>query len=404
MPDIEHIRKDFPQLKNGTLHYLDSAATSLTPMPVIESVDEYYFDYRANVHRGMFREALKATERYEGARRKVATFIGATGSNEVIFTGGATDSSNMFVRMLEESGMLKGKTNIVTTVMEHHASLIPLQQLAKRTGLELRHIPMHDLELDYEAAASLITDETALVSVIHASNVTGMINDVARIARLAHEHKAIMVSDVTASMGHIEVNAGKLGVDALYFSGHKMFAPTGIGVLWVAMPLLERLEPSFFGGHMIARVENDTATWAPIPERFEGGTKDISGAIGLGVAIDYLSDVGIDVIHAHTAMLTFTLIRKLEQMEGVKVFSPCDVEKNVGMASFTADWAHPHDIAEVLARDGVAVRPGHHCAIPLHTALGVAATTRASLHVYNSKDDVDALIRSLEQAKKIFVN
>ncbi len=402
MIDIDNIRKYFPQLKNGAMHYLDSAATSLTPVSVIRAVDEYYFDYRANVHRGLFKEALRASERYEGARRTIASFLGATSASEVIFTAGATDSSNMLVRMLEESGKLEGKTNIVSSVMEHHSALVPLQQLAKRSSRELRLIPLSGLELNYEKAEELIGGDTAIVSIILASNVTGMINDVKRIADIAHLHGAIVLVDVTAAMSHIPVNAEALGADALYFSGHKMFAPTGVGALWVKLSLLETLNPSMFGGHMIARVGNDDATWATIPERFEAGTKDIGGVIGLAAAIDVIRDIDVNVIHAHCGMLASTLIRKLDRIPGIHVFADGAVAKNAGSVSFTADWAHPHDIAEILARDSVAVRPGHHCAIPLHTAFMIPATIRASFHIYNTTADVDALLESLMKAKEIF--
>ena len=402
MIDLNNIQKYFPQLKNGTVHYLDSAATSLTPVSVISAVDEYYFDYRANVHRGLFKEALRASERYEESRRIVASFLGATSANEVIFTAGATDASNMLVRMLEESAQLEGKSNIVTTVMEHHSALVPLQQLAKRRALELRLIPLSGFALNYEKAEELIGGDTAIVSIVLASNVTGMINDVRRIADLAHLHGAVVIVDATAAVGHMLVNVEALGADALYFSGHKMFATTGVGALWAKLSLLEKLNPSMFGGHMVARVGSDDATWATIPERFEAGTKDIGGVIGLGEAVNVLRDIDVSLIHAHTGMLVLLLMRKLEQIPGMRIFADAEQKNNAGMVSFTADWAHPHDIADVLARDSVSVRPGHHCAIPIHTAFMVPATTRASFHIYNTNADVDALIESLHRAKAIF--
>ncbi len=403
MIDVKKIQADFAPMPAGP--YLDSAATSLTPTSVLIAVDEYYKSYRANVHRGMFKEAIRATDEYEKVRTSVAAFIGAADSKEVMFTAGATDASNMLLRMLEESGKLKGKTNIVTTEMEHHGALVPMQQLALRTHVALRTIPikMNGLELDYATGEGLIDSETAIVSIILASNVTGTINDVRRIADIAHKHGAIVVVDATAAMGHIPVHAHDLDADALYFSGHKMFAPTGVGVLWVALPLLASLSPSQFGGHMIAHVENDESTWAPIPERFEAGTKNISGVIGLGAALRYIEQIGIDEIHAHCAMLAFYAIHKLEQIPGIQVFSPCDGAKNVGIVSFAAVWAHPHDIADVLAREDIAVRPGHHCAMPLHAALKTPATIRASFHIYNTKADVDALILSLEKSRQIFI-
>jgi cysteine desulfurase/selenocysteine lyase len=235
-----------------------------------------------------------------------------------------------------------------------------------------------------------------------ASNVTGAINDVARIADLAHQHHALMVVDATAAVGHIPVDVNALGCDALYFSGHKMLAPTGVGVLWAKKEVLLRLKPASFGGHMVDRVENNKAEWADIPERFEAGTKNIAGVIGLGAAIDYITVIGIANIQAHVQELTAYLISRLGEIPGVSVVAEHDVTKNVGIVSFSCAWAHPHDVAEILARDHVAVRSGHHCAIPLHDALGITSSVRASFHVYNTKEDVDVLIAGLEKARAIF--
>ena len=402
--DIETIRNDFVELNDGTYHYLDTAATSLTPRPVLDAVNAYYETYRANVHQGMFDEALKATASYEEGRQSIAQFICAPSAKEVIITSGATEASNMLFRMLEESGVLSGdnKKNLVTTTMEHHSTFLPLERLARRMHKELRVIPLLGHALDYEKAETLITHETALVVVMLASNVTGMINDVRRIADLAHAHGAQVVVDATACAGHIPINVTSLGADALYFSGHKMFAPTGVGALFVTMPLLLRLEPSIFGGHMVARIEGETPVWSQIPERFEAGTKNISGVIGLGRAIAYINEIGLDRIRKHTAMLACYTIHKLEQIPGIRVYSSCDGEKNIGIVSFSCDFAHPHDVADILANDRVAVRPGHHCAILLHDALGVPATTRASFHIYNTRADADALILGVKKARNIF--
>lgn len=405
MLDINTIRKDFPQLSDDATHYLDSSATSLTPMSVLGVVEEYYMNYRANVHRGLFPSSLRATKRYEETRKKVANFIGASDEKEIIFTSGATESSNVLLRMIEESGVLKiDAQNFATTQMEHHSSLLPLQQLAKRMKRDLLTIPMSGLDIDYVSAEELITKDTALVAIILASNVTGVVNDVRRVADIAHRYGAIVVVDATAAMGHIPVSVEELGADALYFSGHKMFAPTGVGVLWVNMKLLTTLTPAVFGGGMVTHVEGGESSWSPIPHRFEAGTKDIGGVIGLGAAIDYISAIGLDVIQGHSASLAFLAIDKLGQIPGVRVFSSSEKNKNIGIVSFVCDFAHPHDVAEILARDNVAVRPGHHCAIPLHDALGVTATTRASFHVYNTKEDVDALVVGLLKVKEIFIN
>lgn len=413
MIDIAKIRKDFPQLQPSKElgdttgednHYLDAAATSLTPQSVLDAVIDYYTHSRANVHRGLFPEALRATDLYEAARKKVAAFINAE-PDEIIFTSGATESSNMLVRMIDESlGFTEEEDkNIVTTVMEHHGALIPIQEFAFRRGIPISSIPLQGTELDYHKAEEMITDNTILVSAMLASNVTGAINDVARIADIAHKHHALMIVDATAAVGHIPVDVKKLGCDALYFSGHKMFAPTGVGVLWAKKEVLERIQPATFGGHMVARMENNKAEWAEIPERFEAGTKNIAGVIGLGAAIDYLNNVGVEHIHTHVQELTAYCISRLGEIPGIVIVAEQDVTKNVGIVSLSSEWAHPHDIAEILARGHVAVRAGHHCAIPLHDALGITASLRASFHVYNTQEDVDALIVGIEKAQAIFV-
>ncbi len=403
MIDSKKIRNDFPQLNGVDNHYLDSAATSLTPQSVLDVVIDYYTHSRANVHRGLFPEAIRATDLYEDARKKVAAFINAE-PDEIIFTSGATESSNMLVRMIDESLNFTDEEdkNIVTTVMEHHGALIPLQEFAFRRGIPIFSIPLQGTELDYQKAEEMITDNTILVSAMLASNVTGAINDVARIAAIREKHHTLMVVDATAAVGHIPVDVKKLGCDALYFSGHKMFAPTGVGVLWAKKEVLERMKPTTFGGHMVAHMEEGRGTWADIPERFEAGTKNIAGVIGLGAAIDYLQHIGVEHIHAYVQELTAYCISRLGEIPGVTIVAEQDVTKNVGIVSVSCAWAHPHDIAEILARDHVAVRAGHHCAIPLHAALGIDASVRASFHVYNTKEDVDALIIGLEKARVIF--
>ena len=406
---LQKIRDDFPQLDGPDYHYLDAAATSLTPQSVLDAVIDYYTHYRANVHRGLFDEAVMATKKYEAVRAKVAKFLNAKDEKEIIFNSGATESSNVVVRMFEESFKWEEEEkNIVTTEMEHHASLIPIQQLAQRVGLNLEHIPLSlatpgSFGLDYDAAEKLINEKTVIVSVMLASNVLGTVNDVRRIAKKAHQHGAVMIVDATAAAGHIPIDVEALDCDVLYFSGHKMMAPTGVGVLWVRQQLLEKLNPAAFGGHMISDVGAKRSTWAPIPERFEAGTKNIAGVIGLGAAIDYLERLGVGRIHEHVRELTAYAIARLEELPDVKVFAEHDVSKNIGIVSFVADWAHAHDIAEILSRDRVAVRAGHHCTIPLHGALKVQATTRASFHIYNSKEDVDALVEGLKKARAIFI-
>lgn len=408
MMDIQEIKKDFPIFsKTKNLVYLDTAATSQTPQVVLDAMDAYYTSFRANVHRGSYEEGEVTSKAYETARATVARFINAD-PREVIFTAGATASSNMLISMLEHSGVVMAGDEVVTTVMEHHASLIPFQELAKRQGLTLKHIPLAkgSLALDYEQAAKLITTKTKIVSVMLASNVTGTINDVVRITEMAHKVGALVVCDATAAVGHVPVDVKKLGlpgqgVDFLYFSGHKMCGPTGIGVLWGRQEILETLEPGMYGGGIVNEVTLDKAVWREVPTRFEAGTPNIAGAIGLGSAIEYLKKNGIQNIHAHTAKLVNEAIMRLQEVSGVTVYAARDIE-NVGIVSFVIDDIHPHDIAAILGREGVAVRAGHHCAMPLITALGVPATTRVSFYLYNTSEDVDALIAGIIKAKEIF--
>ena len=403
--DIDAIRKDFPQLEGGSKHYLDSQATSLTPLSVIAAQDEYYLHARANTHRAIFPEAARATALYEETRAKVAVFIGAK-PNEIIFTGGATESSNMLMRMLDETEVFwaSGKRAVVTSVMEHHAALVPLQQLVKRSGLSLSHIPLlaHSVRLDLAKAEELITDDTAIVSVMLASNVTGTINEIAKIATVAHEHAALMIVDATAGIGHIGVDVRALDADALFFSGHKILGPTGVGVLWVKEEILSTLSPAVFGGHMIAEVSKDDAVWSGIPDRFEPGTKNIGGVIALGAAVDYLNKVGLVELHEHVGELVSEAILQLEKIPGVHVLTERDAALNIGDVAFLCDFAHPHDVAEILGRHGVAVRPGHHCALPYHEALGAAATTRVSFYLYNTQDDVAGLVAAVKKVRELF--
>ncbi len=402
MTSFEHLKKDFPQLKDGE-HFLDTAASSLTPRQVVDAMNEYYFNYRANVHRGFYASGVKATQAYEDARVKVAKFIGANDPSEIIFTSGATESANMLMRMFEESHALAEGDEVVTTVMEHHSALVPLQQLAKRQHLTLKYIPLNGSRLNMVKAEELITKKTKFVSVMLASNVLGTINDVVEIARLARAAGGMTVVDASAAVGHMMVDVKALGVDALYFSGHKMLGPTGIGVLWVKKSLADCMAPGVWGGGMIARVSEEGATWADVPERFEPGTKNIAGAIGLGAAIDYIDAAGGPLIIAeHVCQLTRDAITKLEEIEGVHVLAEHDVDENIGIVAFSIDGIHAHDVAQVLAEKNIAVRSGHQCAMPLHESLSEVSTTRASFYLYNTTEDTDALIEAVKYAQRLF--
>lgn len=414
----DSIKNDFPFFnKNGKdIAYLDNAASSQTPQVVLEAMNAYYSKFRANIHRGLYDASEEASTLYEDARVKIARFVGAD-PREIIFTGGATASSNMLISMLENSkrtalyghesqgrSFLNLGDEIVTTIMEHHSSLIPLQKLAERNNFTLTYLEMlpGEVGLDYEKIEKVITKKTKIVSVCLASNVTGELNDVARIAKIAHRYGAIVICDATAAMGHITVNVKDLGVDFLYFSGHKMCGPTGIGILWGKKELLEKLEPGIYGGGMADEVTKEKAVWKDIPLRYEAGTPNIAGAIGLGAAIDYLENIGIKNIRAHNILLTEKAIASLEKISGVRIIAEKDISKNIGIVSFIIDGIHAHDVADILGKERVAVRAGFHCAMPLHTALNIPATTRASFYLYNTEDDITLLIDGIKKAKEIF--
>ena len=400
---FEHIKKDFPVLRSGELAYLDTAATSQTPQSVIDAVSDYYTNYRASIHRGLYPVAEKATQEYEKARESVAEFIHAD-ADEVIFTAGATASSNMLVYALENTFDLQEGDEIVISITEHHASIVPLQEFARRKKLVMKYIPLaNNFELDYNKAAELITERTKIVSVMLASNVLGTIHDISKIVALGHKVGAIVISDATAAVGHIPVDVHHLGVDFLYFSGHKICGPTGIGVLYGKKERLNSLYPGFFGGSMIDVVEKDRATWADDISRFEAGTSNIAGVIGLAAAVTYLEDIGgTKAIHSIVADLVEYAMQELKKIEGLTVYVEADVRKNTGIVSFTIDGIHPHDIAQIAGQNNVAIRAGHHCAMPLIEELGLSATARMSLYFYNTKNDVDRLILSLQKAVKTF--
>ena len=397
------IHKDFPLLRDTSLVYLDSAATSQTPQSVVDAIENYYTKYRASIYRGLYPVAERATDQYENVREKTADLIGAT-KEEIIFTSGATASSNMLVYSLEHSLDLKEGDEIVTTVMEHHASLLPLQELAKRKKLSIKYIPLtEDFRLDHTVAQELISEKTKIVSVMLSSNVLGTINDVSFFSALAKKAGAVMITDATAAVGHILVDARELDVDFMFFSGHKMCGPTGIGVLYGKKEVLDDIKPSFFGGGMINSVACDKeATWAKDISRFEAGTPNIAGVIGLGSAIDYIQCLGVERIHTEVAEVLSYAIDMLSGISGVRVYCEKDISKNVGTVSFTIEGIHPHDVAQVAGQHNIAVRAGHHCAMPLAKELGVSATTRASIYLYNTKKDIDALCEVVQKAKEIF--
>jgi cysteine desulfurase/selenocysteine lyase len=408
--NVAKVRKDFPiferTIRDGKkLVYLDSGATSQKPLSVIEAESHFYTFTNAAVHRGAHQLAEEATDAYEGARLKVAHFLGAQ-EEEIVFTKNATESLNLIAYAMgnAEPGSrfaLTSKDQIVVTEMEHHANLIPWQQLAARTGAELKWFEVTpEGRLDLSAINSVITENTKVVALTHQSNVLGTINPLAAITARAHEVGAVVVLDACQSVPHMPIDVKKLDVDFLAFSGHKALGPTGVGVLWSSV--LEELPPFLFGGSMIETVTMTSATWAPAPRKFEAGVPNMAQAVGLGAALDYLSEIGMQAIFEHEVELTGYLINGLLQIPELSIVGPLTTDARGGSVSFTVGHIHPHDLGQYLDSQGVAVRTGHHCAWPLTRKLGVPATTRASLYLYNDESDCDALFAAITGAQKYF--
>ncbi|MCY3783443.1 MAG: cysteine desulfurase [Chloroflexi bacterium] len=404
--DTVTLRRDFPILAQAVrgkpLVYLDNAATSQKPQVVIEAVHDYYTTTNANIHRGIHYLSEKGTAAYEDARVRISTFINARRPHEVVFTRGTTDGINMVARAWGDENIASGD-EILLTEVEHHSNLVPWQALAKRRGARLRFIPTDGAGvIDLDAYGGMLGPQTKLVAVHHVSNVLGVIAPVAEMARLAHEHGAVIAVDGAQSAPHMPVDVQALDVDFLTFSGHKMAGPTGIGILYGKEALLDAMEPAHFGGSMIRMVELESSTWADLPDKFEGGTPNIAGAIGLGVAVDYLKHVGMDAINAHSRQLGSYAVNVLSDMPGVTVHGPDADGERGGVVSFTVNDLHPHDVGTVLDGEGIAIRAGHHCAQPLMRKLGVHATARASVYLYNTTDEIDRLVEGVDKAQRFF--
>ena len=408
--NVANVRKDFPiferTIRDGKkLVYLDSGATSQKPLSVIEAESNFYKFHNAAVHRGAHQLAEEATDAYEGARLKVAAFLGAR-EEQIVFTKGATESLNLIAYAMgnAEPGTrfaLTSKDKIVVTEMEHHANLIPWQQLAGRTGAQLSWFEVTpDGRLDLSNINSVITENTKVVALTHQSNVLGTIIPLKAIVARAHEVGAVVVLDACQSAPHMPIDVKALDVDFLVFSGHKALGPTGVGVLWSS--LLDDLPPFLYGGSMIETVTMTAATWAPAPRKFEAGVPNMAQAVGLGAALDYLTALGMDNVHNHEVALTKYLIEKLLQVPDLKIVGPTNLDSRGGTVSFTVGEIHPHDLGQYVDSQGVAVRTGHHCAWPLTRKLGVPATTRASLYLYNEESDCDALFDAILGAQKYF--
>ncbi|MCQ6275612.1 cysteine desulfurase [Bacillus sp. V3B] len=404
--DAKEIRQLFPILNqevNGNpLVYLDSAATSQKPVQVIEAVSDYYRQINSNVHRGVHTLGTRATDGYEGAREKVRKFIHAKSIEEVIFTRGTTTALNMVASSFGTANLREGD-EIIITYMEHHSNIIPWQQVAKSTGATLKYFPLQeDGSLSLEDVRATITPNTKIVATTLVSNVLGVINPIKEIAKIAHENGAVMVVDGAQGAPHLNIDVQDLDCDFLGFSGHKMCGPTGIGVLYGKKHLLENMEPVEFGGEMIDFVGLYESTWKELPWKFEGGTPIIAGAIGLGAAIDFLQEIGLDNILEHEHKLAAHALERMSTIEGMTIYGPKEAEKRAGVVTFNLSDVHPHDVATVLDTEGIAVRAGHHCAQPLMKWLDVSATARASFYLYNSEEDIDKLVEGLVKTKEYF--
>lgn len=406
MIDIQKIRADFPildqEINEKPLAYLDNAATSQKPKQVIAALTHYYEFDNANVHRGVHTLAARATDAYESARSKVAKFIHAREVAEIIFTRGTTSAINLVVDSYAEANIEAGD-EIVISYLEHHSNLIPWQQLAKRKGAVLKYIELEeDGTISVEQAKKTIGEKTKIVALAHVSNVLGTITPIKEIAAIAHKFGAVILVDGAQAVPHMEVNVVDLDADFYAFSGHKMMAPTGIGALYGKRELLDAMEPTEFGGEMIDFVELYDSTWKELPWKFEAGTPIIGGAIALGAAIDYLAEVGLANIHAHEQALASYAIEEMSKIDGITIYGPKDASKRCGLVTFNLEGAHPHDIATILDEDGIAIRAGHHCAQPLMKWLDVSSTARASFYIYNTKEEIDALIDGLKLTKEYF--
>ena len=403
---INDVLADFPIIKQRVnderLAYLDNAATAQRPRQVLSALQDFYEHDNANVHRGVHTLAERATKDYEDARSKVQHFINAQSSDEIVFTKGCTDGLNLVAATYGEANIEAGD-EIVISIMEHHSNLIPWQQLALRKHATLKYIGLTDQgQLDMADARQKITDKTKIVAVAHASNVLGTVTPLKELAALAHQHGAIIVGDGAQAAPHMPVDVRNLDVDFYAFSGHKMMSPMGIGVLYGKASLLRAMPPYQYGGEMISDVHRDRSTWADIPLKFEAGTQNVAGAVGLGTAIDYLQSLGMANVQAQEQKLVDYVLPKLTALPYVTVYGPQDPSQHTGVIAFNMANLHPHDVATALDMDGVAVRAGHHCAQPLMEELGLTATARASFYFYNTKSDADQLIKAIKETKEFF--
>jgi cysteine desulfurase / selenocysteine lyase len=394
---------EFPSLGREGLVYLDAAATAQTPRSVLAAMDDYYEHHRASVHRGVYPLAVEATDLFEGARARVAAFVGAP-VRDTIFVKNATEAINLVAYSWGRTNVGEGD-RVVVTEMEHHSNFVPWHMLCRERGATLEVVPVDSATglLDLDALdASLAAGRVKVVGIVHVSNVVGTINPVAEIARRAREAGAITVVDGAQAVPQLPVDVASLGVDFYAWTGHKAYGPTGVGVLHGRHDLLEAMPPFIGGGHMISNVTYDEIRWADVPAKFEAGTSNIAEAIGLGAAVDFLSEIGMDAVRAHERDVARYALERLEEVPGLRINGPRDPDARGALVSFTLDGVHPHDVAEILGSQGVCVRAGHHCAQPLMKCLGVGATTRASFAVHTTRADVDALVEGLDRVREVF--
>lgn len=393
------IKKDFPIFFDSDLVYLDNAATTQKPQSVLDEVDSLYREANANVHRALYSLGSEATERFENSRKKVAKYIGANSEKEIVFTSGTTESINLLARSIGNT--LKPGDEILISEMEHHSNIVPWQMTAQRTGATLKYLSIKETgELDISNPGKYFTSNTKIISLTHMSNVLGTINPIKKLSAKAHQVGAIMIVDGAQGASHLPVDVKELGCDFYAFSGHKMLGPTGIGVLWGKTEHLEEMDPFMGGGEMINTVTMESSTWNDIPYKFEAGTPNFAQAVGLGAAIDYLQNIGMDNIAAHEQMLIEYALGKLNQIDGLRIHG--SAKDRGGVISFNIDGIHPHDLAQFLNEDNIAIRVGHHCAQPLLKTLGETATARMSFYIYNDESDVDKFCESLVTIKNYF--
>ena len=396
------IKKDFPLLENENITYLDSGATTQKPIQVIKAVEEFYQKYNANPHRGAYSLSVEATEQYENTRTKIAKFINARHREEIIFSKNATESLNLIAYSYGMDN-LKKDDEVVISIMEHHSDLVPWQKVTKNTGSKLNYMYINDeFELTDEEIENKITDKTKIVGITHVSNVLGTINNVKKIIKYAHKKGAIVIVDASQSIPHMKIDVQDLDADFLVFSGHKMLAPLGIGVLYGKKEILNKMSPFLMGGDMIEYVYEQDTTFAPLPNKFEAGTQNVEGVIGIGAAIDYIENLGYDKIQEIEKEVLSYAREELSKLDFLDLYITPNENNNSSVISFNIKGIHPHDVASILDSEGVCVRSGNHCAQPLMRFLGIDSTCRASFYIYNTKEDVDKLVSALNKAYDMF--